>query len=626
MKIDRLKLVNFMGIKGSFEFELPKIAALVGPNGMGKTTVMNAIRFALTGEEPAGDIINKDATQARTEITLTDPADGVQYTFMRLKDREKPSKCMIDGKNTTKKTMDQKIEDILRIPLDKVKVLSSSEVVASMKPQEFSSFILDYIPEKLKLEKIISLIPASTLGMVEILEANLPSEEIDLTMLGECEGICRQNRKELKDVIARKKALYDSCPKENPGETKEEVEKKLNALLEIESVRKVYLAKKEAYDKAVESAKKHEALLSSTRAEVSAIAADRPDPGVLDALRKEEASARESIQNQKVAISSATGAVTQLETALSNLENPVCPLSEKIICHQDKSAAKEDLVESIASTKEGIGAMQAELKKAEEKLAKVEADIRAYQEGAALYDKKIALMKQLKTLEDNKPEIPEKPEEVEVVDVAEEDERLRGLLKTIDAYEEGVKLAEQLAKLETNLSDYEALVKALAEKGPVRTGVISEYLKVFEDLCNERSMKVRPEITFEFVSDDGVVVLMDNGKGSKLPYESLSGGEKAYMIFIIMDMLSSLCGTNLLLLDELSVIDEKCFDALLDIVLAYAGDYDHVLLAAVDHKDTVESIDHHGIPTLSLSVHEKEAECGIPFVEAPDAPTPETAA
>ena len=79
------------------------------------------------------------------------------------------------------------------------------------------------------------------------------------------------------------------------------------------------------------------------------------------------------------------------------------------------------------------------------------------------------------------------------------------------------------------------------------------------------------------------------------------------MIFIIMDMLNSLCGSNILLLDELSVVDTKCFDALLDIVLAYADDYDHILLAAVDHEDTVKSVTDRKIPMLSLAREVSEA-------------------
>ena len=241
------------------------------------------------------------------------------------------------------------------------------------------------------------------------------------------------------------------------------------------------------------------------------------------------------------------------------------------------------------------------LRAAEDKLKENDEAKRRYQENFTRYDKKIALKKQYKSLSEAKPELPVKPEEVVKPDSEDERMLLERQLKNIGDYQEGLELSSQISLIESQIKDYESLVKALAEKGAIRTGIISAYLSVFEDLCNDRSKKVRPSVSFKFVSQDGVVVLMDTGKGNYLPYESLSGGEKAYMIFIVMDMLNSLCGSNILLLDELSVIDTKCFDDLLDIVLAYADDYDHILLAAVDHEDTVRSVESHGIAMMPLA-------------------------
>ena len=603
MKIDKLEIVNFMGIEGAITMnEVPHIAALIGPNGMGKTTVMNAIRFGLTGAEPeGGKLINNNANQCNVTIGLT---DGVSYDFTRIKDVEKPSKCLINGKATTQKSMNEKIESIIGIPIEKIKILASSDIVAAMKPQEFSSFILEYIPEKLALTDIMSLVPDSTIGMMDIMEANLPAEGIEIATINEFDSFCRYNRKELKDSIARKKALYDTKPKETPGDDKETLNERLKALSNAEAAYKVYLAQKDAYDRALNALKKHEEMIRSLKTEIESVPASRPDPAVLDALKKEGESLNETIRNTQTGINGAKSALLQLERTLESLEKSVCPISPLITCHTDKTVAKNEISESIEATKSGLVAMEEEISKTTAKYEAVKEKIANYNSNAGAYEKKLSLMKQLKTLEDNKPELPAMPDEIEEPDVSSAATQIKNALKVFDEYEEGIRLETQIKALENELSDYERLVKAVAEKGPIRNGVISRYLKVFEDICNERSAKVRPEITFEFISKDGVVVLMDNGKGVKLPYSSLSGGEKAYMLFILMDMLNSLVGTNLLLLDELSVIDTKCFDALLDIVLSYAGEYDHVFVAAVDHADTVDSVASHSIPLLSL---EREA-------------------
>ena len=607
MKIERIELTNFMGINGKKTIDFPKLAAMIGPNGAGKTTILNAIRYGLTGLEPDADIINKDSDVMRVSITMIDPADGVSYDFLREKTRDKPSKWKINGKAANAKAMNEKIESIIGIPLEKVKLLSSGDLVAAMKPQEFSSFILDYIPEKMKLEDVISMIPDTTMGMIDAMTANIPAEGIDIETITQFYDICMTNRKELKGQIEAKTAVYNTKPKEAPALSKEEIEK---ALFEINGASQLvqrYHAEKMAYDKAVANRENYQKTIEQLKKEYTAIEASRPDPEITEKLKKEMDSLNETISNQKISKAGMEAAIKRMENELLTLEKPTCPLSPLIICKQDKTAAKEEIENSIAATRDGLVAVERELTKAVEKLTAVSKQKETQQRNEALYAKKVQIARQIKTMEETMPVIPAEPEKPELPEnVAEERVRLNAALKAISEYEEGVILSKQLEILKNSHVEYDRLVKAFAEKGVVRTSIISAYLKVFEDICNERSTKFRPGIDFRFVSEDGVVVLMNNGKGVYLPYGALSGGEKAYMIFILMDMLSSLCGTNILLLDELSVVDKDCFDALLDIISDCATSYDHILLAAVDHEDIVNSVKSHSIPVLSLEAEVTE--------------------
>ena len=69
MKIGKITVENFMGLEGKYVFDLGHFQALVGKNGIGKTTLLNAIRFALTGLEPDGcDIINKKSEECSVSI------------------------------------------------------------------------------------------------------------------------------------------------------------------------------------------------------------------------------------------------------------------------------------------------------------------------------------------------------------------------------------------------------------------------------------------------------------------------------------------------------------------------------------------------------------------------------
>jgi len=65
MRIERLTISNFRGIKGEFELE-PEgdNLVLVGPNGSGKSSVIAAVDFLLTGSIQA---LSGEGTQSITE-------------------------------------------------------------------------------------------------------------------------------------------------------------------------------------------------------------------------------------------------------------------------------------------------------------------------------------------------------------------------------------------------------------------------------------------------------------------------------------------------------------------------------------------------------------------------------
>ncbi len=601
MKIDKIVLRNFCGIKGEFTLDMPKIAALIGPNGMGKTTVLNAIRYALTGAEPEGDIINKDCDFCDVRLYLTDPFDGVCYEFIRTKSRTAPSKFKIEGKATTLKAMNDKIESIIGIPLDKIKILASSDVVAAMKPQDFSKFILDYVPQKFSRDTLISYIPGCTIGMIDIVEARLPENDLMLKDLDEFRSDLEEERKQSKNSLAAKQAMLSELPEEDPGFDKKALEAELKKLLDNENAYKMYLAKKQAYETVVNARKKQDAIITEAEKEYNSISISKPDVAALNALLNEQKKEQESVQNLRASYKSTKDAVAQLKDILDSLSKPICPISATICCKTDKTAAKAEIEETILSTETSLAAIAEEGKKAADRLSDVEIKVDAYHKDELLYNKKIELAKTITALKKDLPEIPELPEEVVKADVEDELFQIKNKIKQQEDYIEGQKLLSVINTMKINVADLDGLVKAFAEKGAVKTAIVNSYLQIFEDLCNDKSSKVRPDVDFKFVSDGGIVVLMNNGKGAYLPYASLSGGERAYMIFILMDMLNTLTGTNLLLMDELSVVDQKCFDALLDLVTSNAANYDHILVAAVNHEDTVKSVIAHSINMIELN-------------------------
>jgi DNA repair exonuclease SbcCD ATPase subunit len=594
MKIERIEAINF-GKFVKITIIPEQLNSLMGENGMGKTTILNLIRYALTGAEPDGDIIRKGAEECRVTLTLMDSAGDI-HAFERIKSRTKASKFRVDyGGNTTAKSMNAKIEEIIGISLDKVDVVSSSDVVAAMKPQEFGSFIMNYIPKKLEIGDVIGFVKTATPGMLSIMEANLPEVDIDVNVIDEFNEFCKANRKELKAQIAAKKLILSEKPTEAPEYDEKELRDRMAALEEEAVKLKTYGTLKSAYDRAVADKTKYVEKIDALKAEADKISGTKPDPDALNKIKKEEDEANDSLRNQETARNAAKTALVQLQRTLEALEKPICPISPLITCHENKTVAKEEVSEGVKSTEEGIVALEAEIEKIKVRIGEIRARRDAEEEKVRDYEKKINMLRQIEDMKKMIPEIPAEPEKPEVEDIDTEKFQITEKLKAIENYKEGVRIALQIESITNEMEDFDKLVKATADKGEIRTGVVSAFLSVFEEVINERSMKHDPRKKFEFIAENGVTVLM-NG----LKYAELSGGERAYMIFALMDLLNVLSGARLLLLDELSVLDEDTFKNLCHYIMEYISDYDHVLISSVDHPDLQKVVDDLGIKRLVM--------------------------
>ena len=70
-----------------------------------------------------------------------------------------------------------------------------------------------------------------------------------------------------------------------------------------------------------------------------------------------------------------------------------------------------------------------------------------------------------------------------------------------------------------------------------------------------------------------------------------SAGEKAVAIFLLLDLLNSFTGIRLLFFDEVEMLDNKVWEALLKLVEEKKGSYDHIVITGVNHDDTMEAVD-----------------------------------
>ena len=133
-----------------------------------------------------------------------------------------------------------------------------------------------------------------------------------------------------------------------------------------------------------------------------------------------------------------------------------------------------------------------------------------------------------------------------------------------------------------------SLCKALEPKGVVMNGITASYLSVFEGVINERADELGTGYAVQFIAENGVNYMIKTTKSTTyVPYDDLSHGEQLIAVFLLLDMLNSLCGTRLMLLDDIDHLDSDNFNTLLDLLCSNSlqDAYDHIFLCAASNAE-----------------------------------------
>lgn len=588
MKITKLQTRDFMGLTGVREYHFPaKITALAMPNGSGKTSILNALRYGLTGDAGAGVMISGKAPKTDVAITIE---PGIQV--IREVTREGEAKYWYNRKPIAKTALERAISASCKVEHGILKTVTASELLGNMKPQELGNLMLGYIPETLDTTTIISYTPNCTDGMKTILESVLPDGTFGTGTLEDAyKRIYKMRTAAKKSKSDLEATLRIINRTEMPKEGQAALEQMLSDLKSQQEAVTVYRTKLDEYDRAKKQKEDLEGKKKAIEEQLASLSEEPFEEAKLLKGREEMEGIQKDLDALKKTIMTFENTKESLAKALKLLDTPVCPLSEKLHCTTDKTPIKEELTEALKEAEEGSKRTTAQYRELAEKLERASKRIRAMEESRVAAAKRDGLEKNLKDLEETLKTITAtEPAKPAIKPVTLTEAEIRAKLDAIKTYEKADQTKKELEEAVKKVEDLEALCAALDPKGIVRHSVTKSYISAFESSVNARAATLKPGMKMKFVQRDGIVPMLDvNGDGMYYPYHTLSGGEKIFMVFLLLDMLNQMCGLNVLFLDELSVLDEGNFTALIS-VLNSVPDYDQVFITTVDHASLVTAL------------------------------------
>lgn len=579
MKFERIEIENFNG--KDYTLSSPeKIITLINKNGYGKTSILRAILWGLTGEKV-------DAEDATVRITL-DPS-------FRIERERKSGKniCKLNGNKVTEKALNAAIEDKIGIKIDNVKLASSEAVLESKKPEELLKALIGFVKEKLTVEKVITHLTSSDPKVIEKVREIFPKAPMTFG-LDQMEDIYKDlvDERKLKSAQLKSKkeygkALQAKCRK--PSRPLEAVEAEL---LEVQ------MAEKNASDvmKYMKEWEKAEAQKAATDAEMKKlkdeILKSRKFKGHTAAEQKLQTDQREQAEKKKLQLTSQKATILNnidiFERTLKSLDQPVCPISKKLICTTDKTEIKGELEKSVAENKKIIKDIDAQIKTCDDTLEAYKIWKADFDKDLETYQNYTRLVERLTTLKEHPVTVPEKPKSVDISTVATKKRELIAEKQNCEQYAEMMKLAAEVTKESEDVEVLNYLTSALKDKGEVKEAIIKGYLTIFQNVINDRAKSFHPGYEVVLTVDGGLKIALKTPYNTK-PFDSatLSSGERLLVRFLLLDMLNQLTGTNLMFIDNVESLDEDALKSLKALITTpeFNDQYDHIFIAGVNHED-----------------------------------------
>lgn len=594
MKLKEIEIANFKSYDNFHFAPTKKIVALTGKNGKGKSTLLEAIRYSLTGDLP-NDAIQFGKKILAVALTLDDEA-GTR--IFRSKHVTKPSVVKVNDKTTPAKNLHELLETKTGVSHNAMQITTSFEFLNSLKPNEFGDFLLSYIPEELTIDEVFDYAPNLSEDAKEELRNMLPAAPVTFGMaeLKECYNYYFEQRRFAKKDMDESEVLLNRFKVNGDIRDKFTVEQELNAIIKEEAKSSMYIASIDNYNKAFKLRSEQDAMVKQLTKVINENLSTAPDANKIKEIQQTIKRYKQELASCEQTFNTLKQSKIIMTRTLGNLNNSKCPISDKLVCTTDKTTVKQELLDHLALLESNIEELLARSKDIQVNIAKYEQSACEYHENEVLYNQKTLYQKQLDSYMMNLVDVPEKPVELNTINYSSKKQALQMELDIIQKHQKHLEETQKFSELARYYKVCVEIVNALSTKGIIHESISAHYTEIFENVCNQRVQQLDANYSIKFESNNGVHISLRTSPDEHFkPMQCLSPGEKALLLFVLMDMLNQLNGLRILMMDDLDKLDAESFEHIITLLVSseLLESYDHIFLSAVNHIDTVEILEKY---------------------------------
>lgn len=593
--ITTISIRNFKGIE-DLQLNAKKLNAIIGKCGSGKSSLLDAIRFALTGK--AGkEVIRKGCREASVVLRFSDNS-----TIERIRrTSENISKC--NGKSSTKRSLDEFLTARNMNPCW-IESLCSVDWFAGLSSKDLNNFFMTILPLRAKAETVVELVAQLDKDLTEkkekyLMEEILKKQEIfsfnDLANGYNTAYTVRQELKRKYNEMLPRCTFNETVP----AKTREDIEKELNNISQVEAAEKEYSKRLKEY---ASSKKQHDLAikrLDEMKKELDTYSScKKPKEETKAQAEADRKLFQVHIKRTNEYIGTINSTLDLLKRTLDNLDKPICPISEKLICTTDKSQLKEELLSLIQKNENALASNKEFLAKCEDQVRKRDDIISNYQKEVYRYEQKTTLKNNISKF--IVPEILPEPQKVEKAHLEAKKKELLDLLSILSRYEKVQQNKKELAKIKGKYDLAQFAVKVLDSKIGIPALILQRTLRFFEKKCNEKASLLREGFQIHFLSDNGITIQVSPGKGKPfVDMKEVSTGEFVCVAYILMTMIGEATKCHLFLIDNLDRLDTEYLNALLSL-LEEDKKIEQVFLGGVDHADVERTLNDKSFQIIHM--------------------------